>query len=49
MPRLRNVETGVVVSVADATASRLASEWAPEGQAKTSPRRTSKKSKTDDE
>lgn len=29
MPRLRNVNSGVVVSVSDETAGRLDSEWAP--------------------
>jgi hypothetical protein len=30
MPRLRNVNSGVVVSVSDETAGRLDSEWVPE-------------------
>lgn len=29
MPRLRNVNTGAVMSVSDETASRLGSEWVP--------------------
>lgn len=49
MPRLRNTETGVVVNVDDATASRLGREWAPvveEKAEKPAPRRRApKKSK----
>ena len=29
MPRLRNVQSGAVVSVSDETAARLGSEWEP--------------------
>lgn len=29
MPRLRNVQTGAVVSCSDETAARLGSEWVP--------------------
>ena len=29
MPRLRNIQTGAVVSVSDETAARLDSEWEP--------------------
>ena len=40
MPRLRNVQTGAVVSCSDETAARLGSEWAPvEQEAKATPRK----------
>ena len=29
MPRLRNIQTGAVVSVSDETAARLDDEWVP--------------------
>lgn len=49
MPRLRNTGTGVVVSVSDATASRLGSEWVPVvvQVEKPAPRRKPKKSDDD--
>jgi len=41
MPRLRNVQSGAVVSVSDETAARLGSEWEP--AEKPAPKATVKK------
>ncbi len=53
MPRLRNSQTGAVVSVSDATAARLGGEWVPAEQqeaeptkSKPAPRRRTAKSKS---
>ena len=41
MPRLRNSQSGAVVSVSDETAARLGSEWEPAD--KQAPKSTTKK------
>lgn len=41
MPRLRNTQTGAVVSCSDETAARLGSEWVP--AAKSAPRKATTK------
>ena len=44
MPRLRNVNTGAVVSCSEETAARLGSEWEPVEEKKAdAPRRSTKK------
>ena len=43
MPRLRNSQTGAVVSVSDETAARLGSEWEPV-EKKAAPKSPAKKS-----
>lgn len=51
MPRLRNSQTGAVVSCSDETAARLGSEWSPvdNAPAKSAPKpRRKRKSDSDD-
>lgn len=38
MARLRNVQTGAVVSCSEGTAARLGSEWQPVDEAKAEPK-----------
>lgn len=42
MPRLRNVSTGAIVNVSDATAALLGSEWQKPEPRKTAPKPTEK-------
>ena len=46
MPRLRNIQSGAVVSTSEATAARLGAEWVPvePEKPKEAPKRTAKKS-----
>lgn len=49
MPRLRNGQTGAVVSCSDETAARLGSEWSPVDSAPAKPKpRRKRKSDSDD-
>lgn len=48
MPRLRNVNSGVVVSVDDETAARLDAEWVPAEEAGTAPTKRARPKKTED-
>lgn len=43
MPRLRNSQTGVVVSCSDETAARLGKEWQPADEAPKRARRSTAK------
>lgn len=49
MPRLRNVRTGSVVSVDDATAARLGTEYEAVDKPPEKPRRRKAATKADDE
>lgn len=51
MPRLRNLQSGAVVNVSDATAARLGSEWGPVAQSapkKTPAKKAASPKKSDD-
>lgn len=49
MPRLRNIQSGAVVSCSDETAARLGSEWRPADEAPaTKTRATRRSTKTDE-
>jgi hypothetical protein len=43
MPRLRNVQSGAVVSVSDETAARLGAEWQPADEKKATAKKSSPK------
>ena len=47
MPRLRNIQSGAVVSVSDETAARLGAEWAPAEEPKKAPAKKSASSKSE--
>lgn len=42
MPRLRNIQTGVVVSCSDETAARLGSQWEPADKPEPEAKKTKK-------
>lgn len=47
MPRLRNELTGAVMTVPEATVSRLGNEWVTADEAKPEPKRSSRTQKND--